>query len=77
VGCFAAAAAVHINFLHVMAAQALDDPAHREFAERQLASLLNGGQGGLRRSAAVAARARPGRSRFSPCPWSPGGARRV
>jgi Ser/Thr protein kinase RdoA (MazF antagonist) len=42
-GCFATAAAAHLNFLQVMAGQALDDPAHRRFAEGQLASLLDGG----------------------------------
>jgi aminoglycoside phosphotransferase (APT) family kinase protein len=52
--CFATAAAVHINFLHVMAGQALDDPQHRTFAERQLAGLLDGGLDRLRRDIGLA-----------------------
>jgi Ser/Thr protein kinase RdoA (MazF antagonist) len=55
--CFGTAAAVHLNFLHGMAAQALDDPQHRRFAERQLADLLGGGLDGLRRDIALAAAA--------------------
>ncbi|HEY3952378.1 MAG TPA: hypothetical protein VGM53_03325 [Streptosporangiaceae bacterium] len=52
--CFGTAAAVHLNFLYGMTAQALDDPEHRRFAERQLAGLLGGGLDGLRRDIALA-----------------------
>lgn len=53
---FATAAAVHVNFLHVMAAQAVrdPDPGHRRFAGRQLAGLLDGGLAGLRRDIELA-----------------------
>jgi aminoglycoside phosphotransferase (APT) family kinase protein len=53
-GSFATAAAVHLNFLHVMAGQALDDPEHGRFAGLQLAGLLDGGLDGLRRDIGLA-----------------------
>jgi Ser/Thr protein kinase RdoA (MazF antagonist) len=56
-GLFATAAAVQLNFLHIMAGQALEDPAHRPYAEEQLASLLDHDLEDLRRSIRVASRA--------------------
>jgi hypothetical protein len=40
-GLFSTTIAVHLNFLHAMAGQALDDPAHRGYAEERIASLLD------------------------------------
>ena len=40
-GAFATAVAGHLNFLRVMADQAIGDPAHRRYAEEQITSLLD------------------------------------
>ena len=40
-GMFATAIAVHLNFLFVMAEQAIADPGQRDYCERQLAGLLD------------------------------------
>ncbi len=40
-GLYATAVAVHLNFLHVMATQALDDLSHRAYAEQAVAALLD------------------------------------
>ena len=40
---FAAAVAAHVNFLRVMVDQALDDPEHSEFAERNVVAMLTRG----------------------------------
>jgi Ser/Thr protein kinase RdoA (MazF antagonist) len=55
-GCFGTAVAARLNFLYVMASQALDDPAHRSFAERQVASMLEHDLDDLRSSIRAAAR---------------------
>jgi hypothetical protein len=40
-GMFAAAIATHLNFLFVMAEQAIAEPGHRDYCERQLSGLLH------------------------------------
>jgi Ser/Thr protein kinase RdoA (MazF antagonist) len=40
-GMFTTAIAAHLNFLRVMAEQAIAEPDHRDYAERQIASLLD------------------------------------
>jgi aminoglycoside phosphotransferase (APT) family kinase protein len=52
-GDFTTAVAVHLNFLRVMADQAIGDPAHRRYAERQIASLLDRDLDRLRRGIAL------------------------
>jgi Ser/Thr protein kinase RdoA (MazF antagonist) len=56
-GVFSGTAAVHLNFLHAMAGQALDDPAHRDFAEKQVTSLLDHDLDDLRAHIALASKA--------------------
>jgi len=40
-GMFGTAIATHLNFLFVMAEQAITDPGHRDYCERQLSGLLH------------------------------------
>ena len=49
-GAFATAVAGQLNFLRVMADQAIGDPAHRRYAEEQIASLLDHDLDDLRHS---------------------------
>jgi Ser/Thr protein kinase RdoA (MazF antagonist) len=61
---FTTAIAVHLNFLHVMAAQAIEDPDHRDFAEQQVTGLLDHDLAGLARFCELA----PGVLRASAAP---------
>jgi Ser/Thr protein kinase RdoA (MazF antagonist) len=56
-GFFATAVASQLNFLRVMADQAISDPAHRDYAEEQIASLLDHDLDDLRRSIGLASEA--------------------
>jgi len=56
-GLFSETIVVRLNFLFAMASQALDDPAHRAFAEKHVASLLDHDLEDLRGHIGPAARA--------------------
>jgi aminoglycoside phosphotransferase (APT) family kinase protein len=56
-GPFRMTVVTHLNFLEAMATQALDDPAHRGYAEQRIASLLDHGLDDLRRNVDLGSKA--------------------